>query len=96
MRIGLYIWDDVKNQVNIQKHGIDFRTAIRIFDDENRIELYDVSHSYDEDRFIAIGSADGMITVLYIVFTERNNLIRIISARKANDEERRAYYDSFC
>ncbi|MBR3575462.1 MAG: BrnT family toxin [Lachnospiraceae bacterium] len=45
-------------------------------------------------RYILIGSIDGMITVLTVVYTERNNYFRIISARKSNEKERRLYYGS--
>ena len=43
-------WDDNKEQINIAKHGIDFTTAARVFEDENRLELYDEAHSDTEDR----------------------------------------------
>ena len=94
MDLGLFEWDDYKEKINIHKHKIDFRTAVKVFKDEDRVILFDEKHSLDEDRFLIIGSIDGKITVLTVVYTERNDLIRIISARKANNEERRVYYDS--
>ena len=96
MRIDKYIWDDVKNRINIKKHNIDFKTATKVFDDENRIIIYDSIHSVYEDRYFAIGSVDSKITILTVVFTDRHGLIRIISARKATKKERGVYYDSFC
>ena len=51
----LFEWDDVKEKINIAKHGIDFGTAALVFRDENRIEFYDEAHSTDEDRYITIG-----------------------------------------
>lgn len=48
-------YDDVKNAINIKKHGISFRSAARIFFDYDRIEFYDVKHNYGEDRFDTIG-----------------------------------------
>ncbi len=48
-------YDDNKNQINIKKHGISFKSAARIFFDYDRIEFYDEDHSYDEDRYNTIG-----------------------------------------
>ena len=86
-------WDAGKNRVNQAKHKIDFKTAALVFGDENRIEYYDKYHSDNEDRFITIGRVGESYMVLVVVYTERKNTIRIISARKANDLERRRYYD---
>ena len=47
-------WDDQKEKINLVKHGIDFSTAALVFQDENRIELYDESHSTTEDRYITM------------------------------------------
>ena len=55
----LFEWDDVKEKINIAKHGIDFGTAALVFRDENRIEFYDEAHSTDEDRYITIGQING-------------------------------------
>lgn len=84
-------WDDDKEQINIKKHGIDFSTAALVFGDNNRIEKYDRMHSDDEDRYITIGSIDNMVIVV-VVYTERSDAIRIISARIAGRREREAYY----
>ena len=48
-------WDDEKNSINREKHGIDFETAAYIFNDTNRIEMYDEVHSVDEDRYYTKG-----------------------------------------
>ena len=96
MRLQLYEWDDSKEIINIKKHKIDFKTAVKVFKDEDRITIFDENHSFDEDRFLVIGSIDGKITVITLVYTERNERIRIISARKANTHERSMYYDSCC
>ncbi len=83
-------WDEKKEQINIRKHGIDFKTASHVFLDERRIEYYDEAHSsVGEDRFITIGSAR---KVMVIVYTEREDALRIISARLATKKERRIYY----
>ncbi len=83
-------WDEEKNHSNMQKHGISFETALHVFDDPEHIVLYDEDNSVDESRFIAIGEVD---KVLYVVFTERGEKTRLISARLANSMERRDYYE---
>ncbi len=89
--MGLYFeWDEEKNKLNQQKHKVSFETVSYVFDDENYIEMFDFEHSTDEDRYIAIGMVKD---ILFVVFTERKEKIRIISARLATEEERRIYYD---
>ena len=83
-------WDEEKNQINKRKHKISFETAVYVFEDENYIEMYDFEHSKEEDRYIAIGCVGD---VLFVVFTERKDNIRLISARLATESERRLYYD---
>ena len=84
-------WDEEKNLINKSKHGISFETATKVFDDPNYIEIYDTDHSIDEDRYIAIGYVGD---ILFVVFTERKEYIRLISARIATAEEKEVYYDS--
>ena len=86
-------WDDNKEQINIAKHGIDFTTAARVFEDDTRLDLYDEAHSDAEDRYITIGEINGVAIIIFVVYTERGDAIRLISARKATKQERRAYYD---
>ena len=88
----VFDWDDEKEQANIVKHGIDFSTAALVFGDANRIEKYDEAHSLDEDRYITIGQINGVAIVVMVVYTERDQAIRIISARLATKREREAYY----
>ncbi|MGN0415472.1 MAG: BrnT family toxin [Agathobacter sp.] len=83
-------WDEHKNFVNKEKHKISFETAAHVFDDPNYIEMYDFEHSADEDRYVAIGKVGD---VLFVVFTERTDAIRLISARLATNAERELYYD---
>ena len=78
-----------KNQINLRKHGIDFSDAAQIFFDENRIERPDEEHSDYEERWQVIGMVDN---ILFAIYTERDEKIRLISARKANKTERRIYY----
>lgn len=87
-------WDNAKNEYNIIHHdGISFEYAVRVFLDEKRIEKYDRLHSsLDEDRWNVIGKVED---VLFVVYTERNENIRIISARIATTEEKNEYYDNY-
>lgn len=89
----LFEWDSEKEKLNIAKHGIDFKTASRVFFDENRIEMYDEAHSDYEDRYITIGMIDNIAYIVMVVYTEREKAIRLISARKATSRERRMYDD---
>lgn len=83
-------WDDVKNNINKNKHGIDFIDAIRVFYDEMKVTAYDARNEYGEDRYQVIGMSYERL--LFVVYTERHeNTIRIISARKADKRERDAY-----
>lgn len=85
----VFEWDEEKNRINLHKHGVDFTDAAQIFFDENRIERLDKFHSDDEDRWQVIGMVDD---ILFVVYTEREDRTRIISARKAKPKERRIYY----
>ena len=82
-------WDESKNLINIQKHRISFDTAALVFADEDRIEYYDVVHSTDEDRYVVIGMVQN---ILFVVYTMRGDITRIISARLATKTEREMYY----
>jgi len=85
-------WDDRKNEINKRKHGISFETAALVFADEARIEYYDAIHSIDEDRYVILGMVGKL---LYVVYTEREDASRLISARLATPTERRVYYGDF-
>ena len=85
-------WDDRKNEINKRKHGISFETAAHVFEDINRIEYFDEAHSADEDRFIVIWLVR---KVLFVVYTDRGDATRIISARKATEAETEVYYDNY-
>lgn len=83
-------WDEDKNAINKEKHKISFETAVYVFDDPHYIEMFDFEHSVSEDRYIAIGKVGD---VLFVVFTERKDTVRLISARLATKAERELYYD---
>ena len=85
----IFEWDSEKAKRNKIKHGIGFKLAARVFEDEERIELRDEEHSDDEDRWQVIGKVDD---ILFVVYTDREDRTRIISARKANKGERMIYY----
>lgn len=87
---GIYEWDSEKEALNIEKHGLDFDTAVLVFEDENYLEWYDFQHSDTEDRYNVLGMVHD---VLFVVYTERKDNIRIISARLATNQERSLYYD---
>jgi hypothetical protein len=85
-------WDEGKNEANIAKHGISFLSAARIFDGPT-LEFVDERRGYGETRVAAIGvigEAD-----LLVIYTMRGDTCRIISARRANRNERRAYRQIF-
>ena len=85
-------WDENKNIENRRKHKISFEEATSVFADDDAIYTEDYKHSDNEDRFITIGKSYHS-NILYIVYCERKeNIIRIISARKAEKIEREVYY----
>jgi uncharacterized DUF497 family protein len=86
-----FIWDENKNRENLKRQGIDFNTAIFVFKDPNYIKIFDEVHSINEERWNIIGIVHDV--VLFVVETEiTDNIMRIISARKANASEREKYH----
>lgn len=85
-----YDWDKNKAVANLSKHGVSFEEAKTVFDDPLYVDFYDSDHSFGEHRFILLGkSAQGRL--LFVSYMERNNGIRLISAREATLSERKAY-----
>jgi uncharacterized DUF497 family protein len=83
-------WDDEKSDRNLQKHRVSFEEAQTIFLDPNSQTYADSIHSLEEPRYIDIGmSARGRLLV--VVYTERNNKIRIISSRLSTTQEAKSY-----
>jgi len=83
-------WDRDKEKRNIKKHGISFDEAVTVFYDRLSATFDDPDHSLEEYRFITIGfSSHG--NLLVVSYTERGNLIRIISARPATAQERKRH-----
>ena len=85
-------WDDNKNFSNIQKHGISFKEAASVFSDENAIEIDDDEHSRHEERFLIIGRSKKLrLLVVCHCYRESDTVIRIITARKAENREVEVY-----
>jgi uncharacterized DUF497 family protein len=84
-------WDEAKNRENIARHGIDFADAHRIFERPMLVRIDD-REDYGEDRWIALGQLGGLVVV--IVFTDREERVRVISIRKANRREHAIYQES--
>jgi uncharacterized protein len=85
----MFEWDEEKNRQNIAKHGLRFEDACRIFDGFT-LDRVDDRDDYGELREISIGLIDG-IAVVVVIHTDRNDRIRIISARPALRSERTLY-----
>lgn len=94
IEIGDYIieWDDDKAAINKKKHGIRFELAARVFLDDRRIDIFDELHSDFEDRWKVIGKVKDVLVVIY---TERGEKYRLISARLADNEEEDEYYGQY-
>jgi uncharacterized DUF497 family protein len=87
-----FVWDPHKNEINIEKHDIDFEEAKSVFFDENARVIYDPDHSIQEDRFIILGLSEKLrLLVVCHCYRESDFIIRIISARKASRKEAQAY-----
>ena len=85
-------WDLKKAQLNRRKHGVSFEEAETVFEDDFAILIDDPDHSDQEDRFVLLGlSASLRILVVSHTYRKADDLIRIISARKATRKEREAY-----
>jgi len=89
----IFEWDDIKNKINIQKHGVSFEEAQTAFFDDNAIEFDDPDHSFEEDRYLLLGFSQTLkILVVCHCYLDDQSIIRIISARKATKKEQKAYF----
>ena len=84
-----YEWDEAKRQSNIQKHGIDFLGIEKVFASQT-ITTLDDRIDYGESRFVTVGLLQGHVVV--ISHTETDEVIRIISVRKATKNEEISYF----
>ena len=87
-----FVWDSEKAEKNWRKHRVRFENAVRVFFDDNSIDDFDEIHSDFEDRYKIIGKVDEILVVIY---TERDDRHRIISARYATRREENDYYGQF-
>ena len=87
-----FSWDKAKNRANIRKHDVSFEEAAAVFEDAHSLRSFDPEHSEDEDRFLLVGMSS-RFRILFVChcYRENESTIRIISARKANGQETKAY-----
>jgi uncharacterized DUF497 family protein len=87
-------WVAKKDRANKKKHGVTFDEAETIFADENALLIHDPDHSDDEDRFILLGlSVKFRMLVVCHCYRSKDTIIRIISARKADKDEEKQYWE---
>lgn len=87
-------WDKEKNASNQKKHGVSFEEAQTVFVDENALLIHDPDHSGEEDRFILLGlSAKFRLLAVCHCYRKSDEVIRIISARKATRKEQKHYWE---
>jgi len=89
-------WDPAKNASNIRRHKVSFDEASTAFLDENALLVDDPDHSDDEDRFVLLGLSSSLRLLLVChCYKANGGLIRLISARKADRQERQDYLGRF-
>ncbi len=85
-------WDETKNNENKIKHNLSFEEAAKVFDDKESVKKTDTRKDYGEDRFIIIGAI--FRGIIFVVYTIRGAVYRIISSRPAKEKERNDYYNN--
>ena len=85
-------WDDAKESRNRRKHRVSFQEALTVFTDDRALFMEDPDHSVEEERFLLLGLSSTLkkLVVSYC-YREREEVIRIITARRANSRERALY-----
>jgi uncharacterized DUF497 family protein len=92
MEIIKFEWDENKNRINQQKHGVSFEEAKSVFYDGEALVIDDPEHSQEEERFIILGlSNKANLLVVCHCYRTSDTIIRIISARKATKTESKFY-----
>jgi len=87
-----FTWDPAKAEANRRKHGVTFEEASTVFRDSNGLRIYDPDHSLDEDRFLLLGISQQLrLLVVVHCYRETDEVVRIISARKATRREAGQY-----
>jgi uncharacterized DUF497 family protein len=84
-------WHEAKAEANLRAHGVSFEFATKVFRDAFAIERLDEREDYGEERFVIVGMAEEDV-LLFVAFTERADRIRIISARRATQDEQDDYF----
>jgi uncharacterized DUF497 family protein len=84
-------WDDAKAAANLRAHGVSFDLAKAVFNDPFATERLDDREDYGEERFVIVGRIEGNV-LLFVAYTEREEQIRIISARRATQYEQDDYF----
>ena len=87
-----FVWDEKKSQSNKRKHNVSFEEAQSVFLDENAIRYFDPDHSESEDRFLMLGMSLTLRVLVVSHCYRENDIIRIISARKADKKEQDSYW----
>jgi len=91
----MFTWTDEKNKINKKKHGFYLSEITDVFDDPHLIDWYDRQHSsMEEDRYICLGRLRDTV-IFFVVFTEEDDNIHLITARKAEPIEERFYYEHY-
>ena len=87
----LFEWDENKRQLNLKKHGLDFKYVEIVFMDKDKYDVIDNRKDYGEERIITVGMYDGLL-LASVCHTDRNGVKRVISFRHASKKERSEYY----
>lgn len=86
-----FVWDEQKACINLHRHGVSFEEARQVFGDAFALTVFDEAHSAVEDRYIMLG-VSGRLRLLFVVHAlVGEQLVRVISARKATRSERQVY-----
>ncbi len=85
-------WDEEKNQSNTKKHKVTFEEAKTVFFDPSALIIHDPDHSSEEDRFLIMGLSQSLkVLIVCHCYRSDDEIIRIISARKADKDETKQY-----
>ncbi len=85
-------WDEAKAEMNRRTHGVSFELATTVFRDPFAMERIDDRADYGEERFIIVGMAEPKI-LLFVAYAERDEKIRLISARRVTRHEEEDYFN---
>lgn len=85
-------WDEAKAAQNVFKHGVPLEYAARVFLDQHRLDAQDTRRDYGEMRRLTLGEIQGRVYA--VAYTIREGIIRLISARKANEREQKKYRET--